>query len=187
MKIIIKICLIKYIFKFRKSLPKLKPQLALAVGFKEKICCPGSFTSEAHALQRRRHTPGPTNTSSDEEHGENGSGVWEGTVHPLLPFTLVFNKTQLVSSFWEGCCIRCIFKKMQNKLQPLSRKVITRRKTVSCLFQLKKTWNNAHGWEQGLQELLFKKWIYQLPAGHNRAALILQNVEFCLKCFCYWC
>lgn len=157
------------------------------MGFKEKILCyPGSFTSGAHYFKRRRHRPGPTYTSSDQKHEENGSEVWEGTVHPLLLFTPLFNKTQLISSFWESCCIRCIFLKMQKnpKKQPLSRKVITRRKTVSCLFQLKKNWSNAHGWEQGLCELLFRRWIYQLPAGHNR---ILQNVEFCLKLFCYWC
>lgn len=146
------------------------------MGFKEKILrYPGSFTSGAHPLKRRRHTPGPTYTSSYQKHGENGSEVWEGTVHPLLPFTLLFNKTQLVSSFWESSCIRCIFKKMQKIPQSLSRKVITRRKTVSCLFQLKKNWSNAHGWEQGLRELLFKRWINQFPAGHSKAALVLEN------------
>lgn len=154
----------------QKVTSKAKATAAPAVSLKEKILWySDSFPSGAHPLKRRRHTPGSTNTSSDEEHGENGSELWEGIVHPLLPFTLVFNKTQLVSSFWEDCCIRCIFKKMQKNPQPLSRKVITRRKTVSCLFQLKKNWNNVHGLEQGLRELLFKRWIHQLPAGHNRS------------------
>jgi len=92
--------------KFRKSFPKLKPQLQLAVDFKEVLSW--LLLPEAHPLKRRRHTTGPTYTSSDQELGEAGSEVWEATVHPLLPFTLLFHKTQLVSSFWEGCCIRCI-------------------------------------------------------------------------------
>lgn len=58
---------------------------------------------------------GPTYTSSDQTHEENGSEVWEGTVHPLLLFTRLFNKTQLISSFWESCCVRRIFFKNEKK------------------------------------------------------------------------
>lgn len=60
--------IIIYILKFRKSLPKLKPQLHMLWILKKKYYS-GSFVPGAHPLKGRRHTTGPTYTSSDQELG----------------------------------------------------------------------------------------------------------------------